>query len=230
MEKTVKILLAEDDKNLGFILMSYLVVKGYPTVLSLDSSDALNRFENEAFDFVILDTVLSGSLDGYVLAERIRQYDKDVPILFISSKTSRTDVSKGFEVGADDFITKPFSIDELLERVNAICKRTVLKTKNEHIYQLGSYTFDGIKHVLTKNGIVKKLTNRELDLLFLFCEYKNRIVERSIALQRIWHEVNYFNARNMDVYVAKIRKLFEDDPNVELQNIHGVGYRLVVKE
>ena len=223
-------MLAEDDKNLGFILMSYLVVKGYPTVLSLDSSDALNRFENEAFDFVILDTVLSGSLDGYVLAERIRQYDKDVPILFISSKTSRTDVSKGFEVGADDFITKPFSIDELLERVNAICKRTVLKTKNEHIYQLGSYTFDGIKHVLTKNGIVKKLTNRELDLLFLFCEYKNRIVERSIALQRIWHAVNYFNARNMDVYVAKIRKLFEDDPNVELQNIHGVGYRLVVKE
>lgn len=229
MEKSIKILLVEDDKNLGFILKSYLVVKGYPTVLSLDGSDALNRFENEAFDFVILDTVLSG-LDGYVLAERIKQYDKDVPIVFISSKTSRADVSKGFEVGADDFITKPFSIDELFERVNAICKRTVLKTKNQHVYQLASYTFDGIRHVLIRNGVERKLTNRELDLLFLFCEYKNRIVERSMALQRIWHEENYFNARNMDVYVAKIRKLFKEDPNVELQNIHGVGYRLVVKE
>jgi DNA-binding response OmpR family regulator len=229
MEKTIKILLVEDDKNLGFILRSYLVAKGYPTVLSHDGLDAFNRFENEAFDFVILDTVLSG-LDGYTLAERIKQYDKDVPVLFISSKTSRTDVSKGFEVGADDFIAKPFSIDELFERVNAICKRTVLKTKNKHIYQLSSYTFDGIKHVLIKDGVEKKLTNRELDLLFLFCEYKNRVVERSLALQRIWHEENYFNARNMDVYIAKIRKLFKDDPNVELENIHGVGYRLVVKE
>ncbi|MBO7287424.1 MAG: response regulator transcription factor [Bacteroidales bacterium] len=229
MEKTVKILLVEDDKNLGFILKSYLVVKGYPTVLSLDGSDALNRFENEAFDFVILDTVLP-SLDGYTLAARIKQYDKEVPIVFISSKTSRMDVSKGFEVGADDFITKPFSIDELFERVNAVCKRTVLKTKNKHVYQLASYTFDGIRHVLIRNGVEKKLTNRELDLLFLFCEYKNRIVERSMALQRIWHEENYFNARNMDVYIAKIRKLFKEDPNVELENIHGVGYRLVVKE
>lgn len=229
MEKTVKILLVEDDKNLGFILKSYLVVKGYPTVLSHDGLEALNRFEKEAFDFVILDTLLSG-LDGYSLAEKIRQSDKEIPIVFISSKTSRLDVSKGFEIGADDFISKPFSIDELLERVNAICKRTVLKTKNQHLYHLSSYTFDGIRHVLIRNGVVKKLTNRELDLLFLFCEYKNRIVERSIALQRIWHKENYFAARNMDVYIAKIRRLFKDDPNIELQNIHGVGYRLYVKE
>ena len=225
----MKILLVEDDKNLGFILKSYLIVKGYPTVLSHDGLEALDRFENEAFDFVILDTILSG-IDGYTLAEKIKQYDKDIPIVFISSKTSRMDISRGFEVGADDFISKPFSIDELLERVNAICKRTVLKTKNKHIYQLSSYTFDGIRHVLIKDGVVKKLTNRELDLLFLFCEYKNRIVDRSIALQRIWHKENYFTARNMDVYIAKIRKLFKDDPNIELQNIHGVGYKLVVKE
>ncbi len=229
MKKSVKILLVEDDKNLGFILKSYLIVKGYPTVLSLNGLEALERFENEAFDFVILDTLLSG-IDGYTLAEKIKQYDKEVPIVFISSKTSRADVSKGFEVGADDFISKPFSIDELFERVNAICKRTVLKTKNQHVYELGSYTFDGIRHVLIRNGTVKKLTNRELDLLFLFCEYKNRIVERSIALQRIWHKENYFTARNMDVYIAKIRKLFKDDPRIELQNIHGVGYKLVVKE
>lgn len=229
MEKMIKILLVEDDKNLGFILKSFLVVKGYPTELSSDGADALARFENEAFDFVILDTVLSG-VDGYALVERIRQYDAEIPVIFISSKTSRADVSKGFAAGADDFICKPFSVDELYERVNAICKRTVYKTRSEHVFQLASYTFDGVRHVLIRNGVEKKLTNRELDLLFLFCEYKNRIVERSLALQRIWHEENFFNARNMDVYIAKIRKLFKDDPNVELENIHGVGYRLVVKE
>lgn len=229
MGKTIKVLLVEDDTNLGYILKSFLVVKGYPTELSCDGSDALYRFENEAFDFVILDTVLSG-IDGYTLAEKIRKHDDEVPIMFISSKTSRADVSKGFAVGADDFLSKPFSVDELYERVNAICKRTVLKTRSEHVFQLASYTFDGVRHVLIRNGVEKKLTNRELDLLFLFCEYKNRIVERSLALQRIWHEENFFNARNMDVYIAKIRKLFKDDPNVELQNIHGVGYRLVVKE
>mgnify|MGYP003291198373 FL=1 len=229
MEKTIKILLVEDDLNLGFILKSFLIVKGYPTELSRDGAEALLRFENEAFDFVILDTVLSG-IDGYTLADKIRQCDVEIPIMFISSKTSRADVSRGFAVGADDFISKPFSVDELYERVTAICKRTVYKTKSEHVYKLASYTFDGVRHVLIRNGIEKKLTNRELDLLFLFCEYKNRIVERSLALQRIWHEENYFNARNMDVYIAKIRKLFKDDPNVELQNIHGVGYKLVVKK
>ena len=106
----------------------------------------------------------------------------------------------------------------------------MFKTKSKHVFQLASYTFDGVRHVLIRNGVEKKLTNRELDLLFLFCEYKNRVVERSFALQRIWHEENYFSARNMDVYITKIRKLFKDDPNVELQNIHGVGYKLVVKE
>lgn len=229
MESIIKTLLVENDKNLGFILKSFLVVKGYPTVLSQDGLEALNRFENEAFDFVILDTELPG-IDGYSLAKKIKEYDDDIPIIFLSSKASRADVSKGFEIGADDFITKPFSIDEMLDRVRAICRRTVLRAKNEHVFQLASYTFDGIRHVLIRNGIEKKLTNRELDLLYLFCEYKNRVVERSIALQRIWHQENYFNARNMDVYITKIRKLFKDDPNVELQNIHGVGYKLVVKE
>lgn len=229
MEKTIKILLVEDDKNLGVILKSFLMVKGFPTVLSHDGEKALERFKTEAFDFVILNTVLP-DIDGYSLTQKIKEIDKEVPIVFLSSKTSRVDVSKGFEVGADDFIAKPFSIDELLERVKAICRRTVYRTKNEHVFQLASYTFDGIRHVLIREGVEKKLTNRELDLLLLFCEYKNRIVERSVALRRIWHQENYFNARNMDVYITKIRKLFKEDPNVELQNIHGVGYRLVVKE
>ena len=121
-------------------------------------------------------------------------------------------------------------MDELLDRVKAICRRTVLRTRNEHIFKLSSYTFDSVRHVLIRNGIERKLTARELDLLFLFCEYKNRVVERSFALMRVWHKENYFNARNMDVYINKIRKLLKDDPNVELRNVHGIGYKLVVRE
>lgn len=229
MKKSIKILLIEGDKNLGFILKSFLTMKGFPTVLCLDGHDALERFENEAFDFVVTEVVLRG-LDGFSVAEKIKKCDMGMPLVFLTSKSSRSDVSKGFEVGADDYIIKPFSMDELLERINAICRRTVLQTKNEHIFHLASYTFDCIRHVLIRNGVEKKLTNREQDLLFLFCEYKNRVVERSFVLQRIWHKEDYFNARNMDVYITKIRKLFKDDPRVELLNVHGVGYKLVVRD
>ena len=229
MKKTIKILLVEDDRNLGFILKSFLTMKGFPTVLCLDGQEALEHFENEAFDFVITDVALSG-LDGFSLAEKIKRFDKEVPLVFLTSKSSRGDVSRGFEIGADDYILKPFSMDELLDRVKAICRRTVLRAKNEHLYQLASYTFDCIRHVLVRNGVEKKLTNREHDMLLLFCEYKNRVVERSFILQRVWRKEDFFNARNMDVYITKIRRLFKDDPNVELQNIHGVGYKLVVRE
>ncbi len=229
MKKTIKILLADGDRNLGFILKSFLTLKGFPTVLCLDGAEALERFENDAFDFVITEAVLR-NVNGYNLAETIRRRNKEIPIVFLTSKSSRLDVSKGFEIGADDYITKPFSMDELLDRVKAICRRTVFKTRNEHIFQLSSYTFDSVRHVLIRNGIEKKLTGRELDLLFLFCEYKNRVVERSFALMRVWHKENYFNARNMDVYINKIRRHLRDDPNVELRNIHGVGYKLIVRE
>lgn len=222
-------MLVQDDKNLGLILKSYLTVKGYPTVLCLDALEALEHFENEAFDFVISDVALR-DMDGFALAEKIKKYNMDIPYVFLTSKSSRADVSRGFEVGADDYITKPFSMDELVDRINAICRRTVMKSKNEYVFQLASYTFDSIRHVLIRNGVEKKLTSRELNLLFLFCEYKNRVVERSFALQKIWHKENYFNARNMDVYITKIRKLLKDDPNIQLQNIHGVGYKLVVRE
>ena len=229
MKKTIRILLADGDRNLGFILKSFLTLKGFPTVLCLDGTEALERYESDAFDLIITEVVLR-NIDGYTLAETIRKYDMEIPIIFLTSKSSRLDVSKGFEIGADDYITKPFSMDELLDRVKAICRRTVLKTRNEHIFQLASYTFDSVRHVLIRNGIEKKLTGRELDLLFLFCEYKNRVVERSFALMRVWHKENYFNARNMDVYINKIRRLLKDDPNVELRNVHGIGYKLVVKE
>ena len=229
MEKLIKILLAENDKNLALILKSYLTAKGYPTALFHNGAEALDGFEKECYDFVILDVVLPG-LDGFSLAESIRKIDKDVPIMFLTARSMRSDVSRGFEVGADDYVLKPFSMDELFERIRAISRRTIFRTKNDHIFHLDTYTFDTVRHVLVRNGIEKKLTTRELDLLYLFCEHKNRVVRRSLALQRVWRKENYFNARNMDVYITKIRRLLKDDPNVELQNIHGVGYKLSVKD
>lgn len=229
MERLIKILLVEDDKSLGMILKSYLTSKGYPTVLCCNGEEALNRFNRESFDFIIVD-VLIPIIDGFSLAEKIRKSSKDIPIVFLTSKSSRADVSRGFAIGADDYILKPFSMEELMERVKAITRRTILRFDSSHVFQLSTYTFDSIRHVLIRNGVEKKLTSRELNLLYLFCEYKNRVVERSLALQRVWHKENYFNARNMDVYITKLRKLLKDDPNVELQNIHGIGYRLVVRE
>lgn len=229
MKKNIRILLIEGDKSLGYILKSYLTIKGYPTILSLDGVDALERFEKESFDFVI-SCVSLHDMNGFVLAEKIKKLDKNIPLVFLTSRSSRADVSRGFEIGADDYIIKPFSMDELLDRIKAICRRTIHRDKNDYIFKLGSYKFDTVRHVLIRNGVEKKLTAREIDLLYLFCEYKNRVVERSFALQKIWHKENYFNARNMDVYINKIRRLLKDDPNVKLQNIHGVGYRLVVKE
>lgn len=228
MVETIKILLAEDDKNLGMILKSYLTSKGYPTVLCFNGLEALNQFEVNGFDFLIID-VMMPVVDGYSLAKEIRKIDKDIPIVFLTAKSLQSDVIHGFEIGADDYIIKPFSIEELMYRIEAVARRSKNNSKNQHIFQLSSYTFDSIHHVLIRNGVEKKLTTRESDLLVLFCEYKNRVVERSLALQKIWHEDNYFNARNMDVYINKIRRLLKEDPNIELKNIHGVGYKLVIR-
>lgn len=229
MEKLIKILLAEDDKNLALILKSYLTAKGCPTVVYHNGLDVLKSFDREDFDFIILDVMLPEA-DGYSIAEEIRKIDKDIPIMFLTAKSTRSDVSRGFAVGADDYVLKPFSMDELFERIRAVSRRTIFRSKNEHVFSLGTYTFDTIRHVLVRNGVEKKLTTREMDLLYLFCENMNRVVRRSVALQRVWRKENYFNARNMDVYITKIRRLLKDDPNVELQNIHGVGYKLVVKK
>lgn len=229
MEKLIKILLAEDDRNLAFILRSFLSTKGCVTIVCNNGSEVLNIYEREDIDFIILDVMLP-EIDGYIIAEEIRKVDKDIPIMFLTAKTMRADVSRGFAVGADDYVLKPFSMDELYERIRAISRRTIFRSKNEHIFHLGTYTFDTIRHVLVRNGVEKKLTTREMDLLYLFCENMNRVVRRSVALQRVWRKENYFNARNMDVYITKIRRLLKDDPNVELQNIHGVGYKLVVKK
>ncbi len=229
MEKKVKILLAEDDKNLGNILKTYLEAKGYPTVLSEDGKIALENFKHNPFDFCVFD-IMMPVMDGFTLAEKVRKLDKDIPILFLSAKAMQEDKLHGFEVGADDYLTKPFSMEELLVRIKAILRRSAApaSTSEKTIFKFGTFTFDYNRQILDTAGLQQKLTSKEAELLKLLCENMNNVLDRTVALNKIWFDDSYFNARSMDVYITKLRKYLKDDPAVELINVHGVGFKLVV--
>lgn len=220
------VLLAEDDPNLGQILQSYLEAKGYPTRLCINGEEALNTYRNENFDFCILD-VMMPIKDGFMVAEEIRKSNNTMPILFLTAKSMQEDKLKGFEVGGDDYLTKPFSMEELLARMSAIIRRVDKKEEETSIFQIGSYLFDNNLHTLEKDGKIQKLTSREADLLKMLCDHKNEVLDRSIALKKIWLDDSYFNARSMDVYIAKLRKYLKDDESVQLMNVHGIGFKLV---
>jgi DNA-binding response OmpR family regulator len=223
-----KILLAEDDKNLGVMLKNYLTAKSFETDLFEDGEKALNGFNKSRYDLCILD-VMMPVMDGFMLASEIRKANTDVPIIFLTARSMNNDVLKGFKLGGDDYITKPFNMDELLFRIEAILRR--VKTKEPittQIYTLGKYTFDSQKQVLYDDRISHKLTTRETELLKMLCENANRILERDYTLKTIWEDDNYFNARSMDVYITKLRKYFKDEPAVEILNVHGKGFKLIV--
>ncbi len=227
MEKKVKILLAEDDKNLGNILKTYLEAKGYPTVLGEDGKEALEHFKRDQFDFCVLD-IMMPVMDGFTLASKIRKMDKDVPILFLSAKAMQEDKLHGFEVGADDYMTKPFSMEELLVRIKAILRRSVVAANDKSVFRFGNFNFDYNRQLLEIKGAQQKLTSKEAELLKLLCENMNNVLDRTVALNKIWFDDSYFNARSMDVYITKLRKYLKEDPTVELINVHGVGFKLVV--
>lgn len=227
MYKPLTILLAEHDKELASITKNYLVSCGYSTILCSDGEETLQIFKKEQLDFVLLDINIP-NVNGYDLVSEMRKKSRDLPIVFIGSDTHQTEIVKAFRIGADDFISRPLSMEELGLRIEAIYKRAKNNEKRQHIYTFGSYKLDTLNHVLIHDGNEKKLTTKEVALLSLFCEYKNRVVERSVALKRIWHIENYFNARNMDVYIGRLRNMLCDDPNVQLENVHGIGYRLSV--
>ncbi len=225
-----KVLLAEDDKNLGTILQSYLIAKGYPTDLSVNGEEAFNKFQTGDYNICILD-VMMPIKDGFTLAADIRKINKNIPILFLTAKTLQEDKIKGFEIGADDYISKPFSMEELLMRLKAILRRSSQNNSiggKNNIYQLGQFVFDYNRQILTIDETDQKLTSKEAELLKLLCENLNQVLDRSEALNRIWYDDSYFNARSMDVYVTKLRKYLKADPNVELLNVHGVGFKLIV--
>ena len=229
MTSKINALLVEDDKNLGVILKKYLEAKDIPVTLYSNGEDALDAFKKGKFNFCILD-VMMPLMDGFTLSQEIRKIDKKVPIIFLTAKTTQQDVLTGFNLGADDYITKPFSMDELLVRIRAVYNRTSLATSAPTTFKLGNFVFDAPRHVLKSNDTERKLTSKEADLLLLLCENMNETLERSVALQKVWYEDSYFNARSMDVYITKLRKYFKDDPKVELVNVHGVGFKLVVKD
>jgi DNA-binding response OmpR family regulator len=229
-KEEVRILLAEDDKNLGTILKAYLEAKGFPTTLAINGKKALDLYQKKGFDFCILDVMMPVK-DGFTLAGEIRKYDKSIPILFLTAKSMQDDKLKGFELGGDDYLTKPFSMEELLARIKAIIRRSKemnKKSGDDSKYKLGSMVFDYNRQVLKSGKSESKLTSKETELLKLLCENKNEVLDRSIALKRIWQDDSYFNARSMDVYITKLRKYLKADPSVELINVHGVGFKLVV--
>jgi DNA-binding response OmpR family regulator len=229
MEKT-RILLYEDDENLGMLLREYLQAKGYNVTLAPDGEAGFQHFSSEKFDLCILD-VMMPKKDGFTLAQDIRKVNAVIPIVFLTAKSLKEDVLEGFRIGADDYINKPFSMEEMLLRIEAIMRRiSGKKNKNGSEFQIGSMIFDAQKQTLTSDESVAKLTTKECELLSLLVQNANSILERNYALKTIWVEDNYFNARSMDVYITKLRKLLKNDPNVEIINIHGKGYKLIIPE
>jgi DNA-binding response OmpR family regulator len=231
MEKSlVKVLLAEDDRNLGNILKNYLDAKGYSASLAVNGQEAIDFFNKNDFDFCILD-IMMPVMDGFEVAREIRQKNKKIPILFLTARSLQDDKLKGFEAGADDYITKPFSMEELMVRMQAILRRTddsVKNTNNDNIFRIGNYTFDFNRQTLSIKNKELKLTSKEAGLLQLLCTNANEVLDRSIALNKVWNDDSYFNARSMDVYIVKLRKYLKEDPSVELINVHGIGFKLVM--
>ena len=228
MEETIKILLCEDDENLGMLLREYLQAKGYSTVLCPDGEQGFKEFTKNKYDIAVLD-VMMPKKDGFTLAQDIRQANADLPIIFLTAKTLKEDILEGFKIGADDYITKPFSMEELVFRVEAILRRVRgKKTKESTLYHIGKFVFDTQKQLLTIGDQQTKLTTNENELLALLCSHANEILQRDFALKTIWIDDNYFNARSMDVYITKLRKHLKDDDQIEIINIHGKGYKLIV--
>lgn len=223
-----RILLAEDDSNLGILLRNYLVVKGFETSLCKNGIEALQTFSEEKYTLCILD-IMMPEMDGLSLAREIRKQDPQIPIIFLTAKNQKEDIIEGFITGADDYITKPFSMEELIYRINAILRRTTGSPieVSEEIYAIGEHTFTPLRQTLEYKKESVKLTTKESELLLLLCKHKNEILERNYALRTIWIDDNYFNARSMDVYITKLRKYLKKDASVQIINIHGKGYKLL---
>jgi len=219
------ILLVEDDVNLGTLLREYLKAKGYSATLEADGDKGYRAFRKDHFDICILDIMLPVK-DGFTLARDIRVQNPEIPIIFLTAKSMKTDILEGFRAGADDYMTKPFSMEELLLRIEAILRRTS-KTEQLQVFHLGKYVFDADKQLLSSDDKIINLTTKESDLLKMLCQHPNQVLERNHALKSIWKDDNYFNARSMDVYITKIRKHLKDEPEIQILNVHGKGYKLL---
>ena len=233
----IKILLVEDDHNFGDVLKSYLEMHDYDITLASNGQEGLKTFKNESFDLCILD-VMMPKMDGFSLAREIRNRDQNIPIVFLTAKNMKEDIVKGFKLGADDYVSKPFNSEELLVRIQAVLKRSRVEISNQedqNEYEFGNFHFDFPVRLLTykPNGEGQhdkiKLSPKESELLKLFCKNKNKVLSRSQALKEIWGEDSYFTARSMDVFITKLRKHLKIDDTIEIVNIHGNGFQLLEK-
>ena len=231
MEKR-NILLVEDDFNLGIVVQDFLSLEGYTVHLCRDGKEGLQKFNKNNYDVCLLDVMLPEK-DGYEIAEDIRKVDKEIPIIFLTAKSNPEDKVKGFKAGGDDYITKPFNREEFLLRIKAILRRAnneMDEDENKGIISLGSYELDFQNLRLIHKEEDKKLTKRETAILKLLSENRNKVIERSLVLNLIWGDDNYFNGRSLDVFITKLRKYLKHDEGIQINNIHGVGFKLELNE
>ncbi|OYX24298.1 MAG: DNA-binding response regulator [Algoriphagus sp. 32-45-6] len=226
-----KLLVVEDDPNLGDILKEYLEMKGYEPTLCRDGDEGWNKFKKDKFDLCLLD-IMMPKKDGFTLAKEIKKVQEDLPILFLTAKNQKDDIIEGLKIGADDYLTKPFSMEELLLRITAILRRTQKSTEIAPLktYAFGDFVLHYDEQFIEGPGGKHKLTSKENELIRLLASEINKLVNRSHALKQIWGDDSYFNARSMDVYLSKIRKILKDDPKVQIITVHGEGFKLIVGE
>lgn len=225
----VKILYVEDDETLSFVTRDNLELQGYKITHSMDGKSALESFKKEAFDLCILDVMLP-EMDGFTLAEEIRKRNVEVPIIFLTAKSLKEDKLRGLKLGGDDYLTKPFSIEELILKIEIFLRRSKLNTSHESPikFDIGCYLFDYKNLSLEAPDFQKTLTEREADLLKMLIENKNQVLKRSQILEKIWGEDDYFLGRSLDVFISRLRKYLKQDAAIKIENIHGVGFRLNV--
>jgi DNA-binding response OmpR family regulator len=229
MENVKKILLVEDDPSLGFVIKDNLTFKGYQVTLCTDGDEGETTFKNNNFDICIFDVMLPKK-DGFALARSVREKDRQIPILFLTAKSMVEDKLAGFQTGADDYITKPFSLEELLCRIEVFLRRAKgVAVKEDTVFHVGQYEFDPFNLVLRNHVTQKTLTQKEADVLKLLYKNRDRVLKREEILNEVWGNDDYFMGRSMDVFISKLRKYLKDDPAIQIVNYHGVGFRLEVR-
>lgn len=227
------ILFVEDDPNLSMLVKDYLEMSGYEVDHAVDGDKGIDLFNKNKYDLIILD-IMMPKKDGFTTAKEIRDSDQDIPIIFVTAKTLKEDRIKGFQIGADDYITKPFSTEELSLRIKAILKRSMQtdpgKQRIKSNVKIGDFTFDSSNLILKHGETERVLTRKESGLLKLLCQNINNLVPREVAMETVWGENDYFIGRSMDVFIAKLRKYLKPDPKVKISNVHGIGFKLEVTE
>ena len=226
MSRKISILLAEDDASFGGVLRDYLALNNYDVRLCVDGEQALSAFETQPFDLVITDVMMPAK-DGFTLAEELRAINSSIPLIFLTARTQRDDVLRGYRAGADDYITKPFDSEVLLAKINAVLSRRG-SVSNHASYAIGKFTFDIAERTLKGAGDPERLSPREAELLQLLAAQQNQVVSRQEALKKIWGDDSYFNARSMDVYVTRLRRRLKADPGISIETVYGTGIKLVV--